>query len=188
MHLAKSSRRHGYILCEGYMDVISMHQYGFDNAIASLGTAFTVGQAMLLKRYTEQVYIAYDSDGAGVKAALRAIPILKEVGIKARIINMKPYKDPDEFMKNLGPEEFEQRIKVAQSSMMFEVSVLAGKYDFTDPENKTAFYHAMAKKLASIYEPLERRSYIQAVSKQYEIPEKELENLVNSYGQVVQRE
>ena len=72
--------------------------------------------------------------------------------------------------------------------MMFEVSVLAGKYDFTDPENKTAFYHAMAKKLASIYEPLERRSYIQAVSKQYEIPEKELENLVNSYGQVVQRE
>ena len=188
MYLAKSSRRQGYILCEGYMDVISMHQYGFDNAVASLGTAFTVGQAMLLKRYTEQVYLAYDSDGAGIKAALRAIPILKEVGIKARIINMRPYKDPDEFMKNLGPEEFEQRIKEAQSSMMFEITVLADKYDFTDPENKTAFYHAAAKKLASISEPLERRNYIQAVSKEYEIPEKELENLVNSYGQVVQRE
>ncbi|MBQ4522787.1 MAG: DNA primase [Lachnospiraceae bacterium] len=188
MYVAKSSRREGYILCEGYMDVISMHQYGFDNAVASLGTAFSVRQAMLLKRYTEQVYLAYDSDGAGVKAALRAIPILKEVGIKARIINMRPYKDPDEFMKNLGPEEFEQRIKKAESSMMFEVRVLAEKYDFTDPENKTAFYHAVAKKLATIPEPLERRSYIQAVSGQYELPEKDLENLVNSYGQVVQRE
>ncbi|MBQ3514913.1 MAG: DNA primase [Lachnospiraceae bacterium] len=188
MYLAKSSRRDGYILCEGYMDVISMHQYGFDNAVASLGTAFTVRQAMLLKRYTEQVYLAYDSDGAGVKAALRAIPILKEVGIKARIINMKPYKDPDEFMKNLGPEEFELRIKKAESSIMFEVRVLSEKYDFTDPENKTAFYHAVAKKLATIPEPLERRSYIQAVSNQYQLPEKELENLVNSYGQVVQRE
>lgn len=188
MYQAKSSRREGYILCEGYMDVISMHQYGFDNAVASLGTAFTVRQAMLLKRYTEQIYLAYDSDGAGVKAALRAIPILKEVGIKARIINMRPYKDPDEFMKNLGPEEFELRIKKAESSIMFEVRVLAEKYDFTDPENKTAFYHAVAKKLATISEPLERRSYIQAVSEQYELPERDLENLVNSYGQVVQRE
>lgn len=188
MYLAKNSRREGYILCEGYMDVISMHQYGFDNAVASLGTAFTLKQAMLLKRYTEQVYLAYDSDGAGVKAALRAIPILKEVGIKARIINMRPYKDPDEFIKNLGFEEFEQRIQKAESSTMFEVRVLSEKYDVKDPENKTAFHHEVAKKLAAIPEPLERRNYIQAVAGQYDIPEADLTNLVNSYGQVVQRE
>ena len=84
------------------MDVISMHQAGFDQAVASLGTAFTLGQASLLKRYTKEVLLSYDSDGAGVKAALRAIGILKEAGLTGKIISLEPYKDPDEFMKNLG--------------------------------------------------------------------------------------
>ena len=99
LNFARSTKKPQLLLCEGYMDVIALHQAGFDNAVASLGTALTSGHANLLKRYTKNVYLTYDSDGAGVKAALRAIPILKEVGITTKVINMKPYKDPDEFIK-----------------------------------------------------------------------------------------
>ena len=99
LNIARSTRKNQLLLCEGYMDVIALHQAGFDNAVASLGTALTSGHASLLKRYTNEVYLTYDSDGAGVKAALRAIPILKEVGITTKVINMRPYKDPDEFIK-----------------------------------------------------------------------------------------
>ena len=102
LNFARTSRKGNIILCEGYMDVISMHQAGFDQAVASLGTAFTLGQASLLKRYTKEVLLSYDSDGAGVKAALRAIGILKEAGLTGKIISLEPYKDPVEFMKNLG--------------------------------------------------------------------------------------
>ena len=104
LNFARQSKRPYMLLCEGYMDVIALHQAGFDNAVASLGTSFTSGHASLLKRYTKEVYLTFDSDGAGIKAALRAIPILKEVGLSAKVINMKPYKDPDEFIKALGAE------------------------------------------------------------------------------------
>ena len=90
LNIARSTRKNQLLLCEGYMDVIALHQAGFDNAVASLGTALTSGHANLLKRYTKEVYLTYDSDGAGVKAALRAIPILKEVGIVTKVINMRP--------------------------------------------------------------------------------------------------
>lgn len=97
LNLARSSRRKNLIICEGYMDVISMHQAGFNNAVASLGTALTSLQAGLMKRYTDEVLVIYDSDEAGVKAALRAIPMLKGVGLTTRVVNLRPYKDPDEF-------------------------------------------------------------------------------------------
>ena len=116
LNFARTSRAKYMLVCEGYVDVIAMHQAGFTNAVASLGTAFTSQHAMLLKRYTDQVILTYDSDGAGVKAALRAIPILKEVGMSIKVLNMKPYKDPDEFIKNLGKEEFQKRIDEAESS------------------------------------------------------------------------
>ncbi len=93
------------------MDVISLHQAGFTNAVASLGTALTAGHASLIKRYVQEVYLTYDSDDAGTRAALRAVPILREAGISAKVIRMDPYKDPDEFIKNLGAEEFEKRIQ-----------------------------------------------------------------------------
>ena len=102
LHLARTSRKPNIILCEGYMDVIAMHQAGFNQAVASLGTAFTQQQSTILKRYTDEVLLTYDSDEAGIKAALRAIPILKDAGIRAKVINMEPYKDPDEFIKALG--------------------------------------------------------------------------------------
>lgn len=181
-HLARRSRREGYILCEGYMDVISMHQAGFDNATASLGTAFTIQQAMLLKRYTDKVYLAYDSDGAGMNAALKAIPILREVGIAARVINMQPYKDPDEFIKNLGSEEFEKRIIQAESSMMFQVRAAAGKYNQQDPEGRTQFQQEVVKLIAVLKDPLERDNYIEAVANQYFIDRKKLTDAVNRYG------
>ena len=104
LNYARTSREKYMLVCEGYLDVISLHQAGFTNAVASLGTAFTSQHASVLKRYTDQVILTYDSDGAGVKAALRAIPILREAGISSKVLNMKPYKDPDEFIKNLGPD------------------------------------------------------------------------------------
>ena len=182
LNIARTSRKDYLLLCEGYMDVISLHQAGFDNAVASLGTALTSGHANLLKRYTKEVYLTYDSDGAGVKAALRAIPILKEVGITAKVINMRPYKDPDEFMKNLGPEEYQKRIEEAENSFLFQVRIAEGKYDMSDPEGKTSFYREVAGMLSNFQEELERNNYIQAVAEKYHIGFEELRRLVNQIG------
>lgn len=164
------------------MDVIAMHQAGFTNAVASLGTAFTPQHAVLLKRYTDQVVLTYDSDGAGVKAALRAIPILKEVGMSVKVLNMKPYKDPDEFMKNLGKDEFQKRIDEAIGSFMFEISVIRSQYNMQDPESKTAFYNAAARKLLEFPEKLERDNYTEAVAREYMIPVEDLKRLVANLG------
>jgi DNA primase len=179
LHLARTTRKNQILLCEGYMDVIALHQAGFDNAVASLGTALTSGHANLLKRYTKEVYLTYDSDGAGVKAALRAIPILKEVGIVTKVINMRPYKDPDEFIKALGADEYEKRIDTAENSFMFEVRILQGNYDMNDPESKTGFYREVATKLLGFSEELERNNYIEAVAEKYQIGYDNLRRLVN---------
>lgn len=180
LNIARSTRKDQLLLCEGYMDVIALHQAGFDNAVASLGTALTSGHANLLKRYTREVYLTYDSDGAGVKAALRAIPILKEVGIVTKIINMQPYKDPDEFIKNLGAEEYQKRIDNAENSFMFEIRIMQSKYDFNDPESKTAFFNEVAAKLLGFSEELERNNYIEAVAKKYNISFEDLRKMVNN--------
>lgn len=182
LNFARSSRKKEIILCEGYMDVISMHQAGFTNAVAALGTAFTSGHGTLLKRYTENVILSFDSDDAGQRAILRAIPILKEAGLTVRVLDLTPYKDPDEFIKGLGREALEERIKKAISSFMFQVKVAAGRHDQDDPEEKTKFQHEAAKLLATIEEPLERKNYIEAVSREYYIGSKDLEDLVNYYG------
>lgn len=182
LNYARTSRRGQILLCEGYMDVISLHQAGFTNAVASLGTALTGLQANLLKRYTQEVVITYDSDAAGVKAALRAIPILKAAGMSVKILHLKPYKDPDEFIKGLGKEAFEERIKQAQNSFFFELDVEEAEYDLEDPEQKTKYFNQVAKKLAGFEEELERSNYIEAVARQYAIRSEELKRLVNRYG------
>lgn len=182
LNFARQTKRAQLLLCEGYMDVIALHQAGFDNAVASLGTAFTSGHASLLKRYTKEVYLTFDSDGAGVKAALRAIPILKEVGLTAKVINMKPYKDPDEFIKALGAQEYQKRIDEAENSFMFEIRILEQNYDMKDPESKTAFYNETAKKLLGFTEELERNNYIEAVAGKYQIGYENLRSLVNTQG------
>ncbi len=179
LNFARSSRENYFLICEGYMDVIAMHQAGFTNAVASLGTAFTAQHASLIKRYVSQVILTYDSDDAGVKAALRAIPILKEVGISCRVLNMKPYKDPDEFIKNLGPDAFRERIREAQNSFLFEIEMLKRGYDMEDPEQKTNFYTEIAKKLLEFPDALERDNYIQAVSREQCINYQDLKQLVS---------
>ncbi len=182
LNYARTSRENYILACEGYMDVIAMHQAGFTNAVASLGTAFTSQHASLLKRYTDTVILTYDSDGAGVKAALRAIPILKEVGISTRVLNLKPYKDPDEFIKNLGPEAFKERISQAQNSFLFEIDVMKRDYDLNDPEQKTRFHNAAARKLLEFSEPMERDNYIRAVAQAQFLPYEDLKRLVNHLG------
>lgn len=180
LNIARTTRKNQLLLCEGYMDVIALHQAGFDNAVASLGTALTSGHANLLKRYTKEVYLTYDSDGAGVKAALRAIPILKEVGIVTKVINMRPYKDPDEFIKALGAEEYQKRIDEAENSFLFEIRIMQENYDMNDPESKTAFYNEIAQKLLGFSEELERNNYIEAVAEKYQIGFDNLRKLVNN--------
>lgn len=178
LNYARLSRNKQFLLCEGYMDVIALHQAGFNNACASLGTALTGLQANLIKRYANQVIITYDSDGAGVKAALRAIPILKGAGLSVKILNMKPYKDPDEFIKNLGKDEYQKRIDNADNSFYFEVGITEQKYDFSDPEQKTEFYNEMARKLLSFEDEIERGNYIEALAVRYNIRIDDLKKLV----------
>lgn len=182
LNFARVSRKSYYLLCEGYMDVISLHQAGFVNAVASLGTAFTEGHASLLKRYTKEVILTYDSDEAGVKAALRAIPVLKEAGISAKVLDMKPYKDPDEFIKALGAEEFEKRISQAQNSFLFEVEILEKDYNLRDPEGKTKFFQEVATRLLGFSEEIERDIYIQAIAEKYHTGYDNLRRLVNHTG------
>ena len=182
LNYARTSREKYILACEGYMDVIAMHQAGFTNAVASLGTAFTTQHAVLLKRYTDTVILTYDSDGAGVKAALRAIPILKEVGISTKVLNLKPYKDPDEFIKNLGADAFRERIANAQNSFLYEIDVMKREYDLEDPEQKTRFYNAVARKLLEFGEALERDNYTRAVAQAQFIPYEDLRRLVNRLG------
>lgn len=182
LNFAKTSRKSQLLICEGYMDVIALHQAGFTNAVAALGTAFTTFHANLLKRYTNEVLLTFDSDKAGTQAALRAIPILKDAGLSIKIIDMKPYKDPDEFIKALGAEEYQKRIDQAKNSFFFEIDVLQKEYDMSDPEKKTRFFHETAKKLLGFGDELERNFYIDAVAKAYQIDVEQLHKLVNKLG------
>ena len=182
LNFARTSRKGNVILCEGYMDVIAMHQAGFTQAVASLGTAFTSGQASLLRRYANEILLSYDSDGAGVNAALRAIGILKEAGMTGRVINLEPYKDPDEFIKALGGEEFQKRLDHAENSFFFELRQLQKNYDLSDPEQKTAFHREIARKLCTFSEEVERENYIEAVAQKYHISFENLRRLVGTYA------
>ena len=191
LNVARSSRKNNLIICEGYMDVISMHQAGFNQAVASLGTALTPGHARLMKRYTDNVLITYDSDEAGVKAALRAIPILKEAGLSTKVINMRPYKDPDEFIKALGTEAFQERIDKAENSFMYEIGIIEKNYNRSDPESETAFEREVANKLVQFSEKLERDNYMKAVCRQFMIPEDGMREMViriGSQGGIIPRQ
>ena len=179
LNRARTSRKPYFLVCEGYMDVISLHQAGFTNAVASLGTALTSGHASLIKRYVKEVYLTYDSDEAGTRAALRAVPIMKEAGIAAKVIRMEPYKDPDEFIKNLGAEEFEKRIENARNGFMFSLEILAQNYNMESPEEKTSFFQEAAKRLMEFEDELERNNYIEAVAKTYHVSVESLQKLVS---------
>ncbi|NSF74494.1 DNA primase [Blautia wexlerae] len=167
LNIARTTRKNYLILCEGYMDVISMHQAGFTNAVASLGTALTSGHASLLKRYTQEVLLLYDSDDAGVRAALRAIPILREAGITSRVVSLKPHKDPDEFIKALGGEEFEKRLERAMDSFMFRIHMAQKEFTMEEPQGQNRFFERCAQMLLELSDELERNLYIEAIVKDY---------------------
>ncbi len=181
LNLARRSRRNGFILCEGYMDVISMHQAGFDNAVASLGTAFTEEQANLLRRFTDIAYLAYDSDGAGTQATLKAIRILRDYGISQRVIDMKPYKDPDEFIKALGSDAFEERIKNSQPGRMFEIEVLTRDANMNDPDEKTKVMHSAGRIIAGIDDAAERINYIESICRKYNFDVQAMKTITSKY-------
>lgn len=178
LNYARTSKRGSLILCEGYMDVIALHQAGFDNAVAALGTAFNERHANVIKKYASKVYLSFDSDGAGQKAALRAIPVLKSVGIPTKIIKMSPYKDPDEFIKNLGDEEYQKRIDEAEDSFLFEIEVMRNDFDMRDPQSKSEFQKEVAKKLMDFPIELERENYLSSVAEKFFINSDQLRELV----------
>ena len=182
LNYARQGKRQSLIVCEGYMDVIAMHQAGFTNAVASLGTAFTEQQAGLMKRYAEEVLLTYDSDAAGRKAAMRAIPMLRSAGINGKVVHLEPYKDPDEFIKALGSEEFEKRLAEAQNSFFFEVEEIKHLYDMADPEQKTKYYHEIAQKLLVFTDKVQRDNYLEAVAAKYDIRKEDLRELVIRYS------
>lgn len=185
LNIAKKTKCGYFILCEGYMDVIAMHQAGFTQAVASLGTSFTDGQAAVLKRYVKQVLLSYDSDGAGVKAAMRNIGILHAAGLTGKVVNLEPYKDPDEFMKNLGPEEFQKRLDQAENSFFYQIRQIEKSYRMEDPASRSEFYHEIAKRLCGFADEIERDSYVKAMSQKYFIDEGMLRREVASYGRVL---
>lgn len=167
LNIARTTRKNYLILCEGYMDVIAMHQAGFTNAVASLGTALTSGHASLLKRYTQEVLLLYDSDEAGIRAALRGIPILREAGVNSRVVSLKPYKDPDEFIRNEGPEAFENRLNQAMDSFMFRIHTAESEFPMSEPQGQNRFFQQCAQMLLELGDELERNLYIEAIVKEY---------------------
>jgi DNA primase len=179
LNLARRSKEPYFLVCEGYMDVITLHQAGFSNAVAALGTALTSFHANLLKRYKTEAVLTFDSDEAGIQASLRAIPLLKEAGMTVKVLNMEPYKDPDDFIKALGTEEFKKRIEQARNSFFFEIEVMQREYDLNDPEQKTRFFQEIARKLTGFSDELERNIYIEAAAKTYNIGVDMLRKLVD---------
>ncbi len=182
LNFVRGKLNQGMIICEGYMDVIALHQAGFTNAVASLGTAFTSQQSSLLKRYTDMVYLCYDSDGAGVKAALRAIPMLKEAGITVKVIDMRPYKDPDEFIKGMSAQEFQKRIEQAKNSFFYEIDILRRDYDMDDPAEKTKFMNEAAAKCLAFENEIERNNYIEAFCREYSVRTEDFKQLVRHHA------
>ena len=178
LHLAKKAGKGRFILCEGYMDVIAMHQVGFTEAVASLGTALTPMQASVIKKYAGEVILSYDSDAAGRKACLKNIGILREVGLPSRVLHLEPYKDPDEFIKNLGAEEFEKRIRNAEVSFFYEVEAIAGNYDLSDPAGKAAYLQDIAVRLSAFRNSLERETYLAAICERFSISKEALAGTV----------
>lgn len=181
LNLAKRSRCGYFILCEGYMDVIAMHQAGFSQAVASLGTSFTEGQAQILKRYVPTVLLSYDSDGAGVKAAMRNIGILHSAGLTGKVVDLRPYKDPDEFMKGAGREEFQKRLDNAENSFLYQIRQVQTNYDLSDPAAQTRFYHEIARRLCEFDDEIERENYTKKMADLYFIPLETLRREVASY-------
>ena len=166
LNYARTAKEENILIVEGYMDVISLYQAGFKNVVASLGTAFNYQHAALLKRYTNEVVLVYDSDAAGIKAALRAMPILSSVGLKIRVLQIPGEKDPDDFIKEKGAEAFRDLIMKALSSVMFQVNLIKKKYDIEDVEQKIQFTMEVANILSKLNNSIEMEVYLTQIAEE----------------------
>ena len=169
LNLAKKSQKDRLILVEGYMDAISLHQRGIDNAVASLGTALTEEQARLLARYSNQVIISYDADGAGQTAILRAMELLSKIGVDARVLQMEGAKDPDEFVVKYGTGKFKLLVDNSISLVEFRIKMLKQKYNLSVAKDKVEFLKQITKILTNVNNNIEREIYIDKISEQYNI-------------------
>lgn len=171
LNLAKKSKCGYIILSEGNIDVASLHQAGFDSAVASLGTSLTPEQARLLSRYTDQVIIAYDNDGAGIKAAQRAIGILEKLDLKVKVLRLEGAKDPDEFIKRKGPEAFRKLLEGSENQIDYRLRQVTAKYDLSVDEQKVDFLKEATELVARLPGTVERQVYAMRVAAMAEVPE-----------------
>ncbi len=159
MNYAKKTKESFMILVEGNIDVVTLHQYGFDNAVASLGTSLTEEQVALLSRYTEEVVLTYDSDDAGQNAAKRAIPMLEKAGIKVKVLQMKDAKDPDEFLQKFGADKFRLLLEDSSNRVEYQINAIKKKYDLQQDDERVRFIQEAAELIATLSSPVQREVY-----------------------------
>ena len=171
LNYARNHAEKNLILCEGYMDVIALHAAGFENAVATLGTAITPDQARIMKRYTDKVIISYDGDEAGRKAADKAMRLLSDAGVDAKVLKMEGAKDPDEFIKRYGATHFEKLLTGSRSRFDYKIDGVKEKYDLTDVDQKIRAAEELCREIAGTYSKIEREIYIGKVARELEISE-----------------
>ncbi len=170
LNYAKNHCENTMILCEGYMDVISLHASSFENAVATLGTAITSEQARIFSRYTKKVVISYDSDQAGQRAATKAFNLLQEVGVDVKILKMEGAKDPDEFIKKFGSAKFNSIIEGSKTRFEFEMDKILAKYNINNVDEKIKASHELCRVIATFSSDIERELYCRKMSTVFEIP------------------
>lgn len=187
MNIAKNSKAGQFLLMEGYMDVISLHQNGFDNAVASLGTAFTPQQAEIIKRYADKAVLCYDSDEAGQKATHRAGEILREADIKTKVLKLNEGKDPDEYIKAKGAEMFQLLVDNAESFVEYKIHCIEKQYNLEDTVEKIEFIEQIAKIFANITNDVEREIYIKKIARETDVSPDSIEVRVRELSRKLQR-
>ncbi len=180
MNFAKSSKEPNLILCEGYMDAISIYQGGFDNAVASCGTSLTPEQARLISQYVSEVVVAYDSDAPGQEATRRAVRLFGEVGVRVRVLTVTGAKDPDEFLKKYGPERFRELLNGSAGSTEYAISRMQGRYDLLTEEGKVGFLREFCALMAQLPDPLETDIYITRIARETQVSREAVTERVRS--------
>ena len=180
MNIAKNTKAGQFLLMEGYMDVISLHQNGFDNAVASLGTAFTPQQAEILKKYADKAVLCYDSDEAGQKAADRAGEILRDAEIKGRVLTINEGKDPDDYINAKGADMFRMLVDNAESFIEYKIHKIEKQYNLDDAVEKIEFIEKVARIFANIKNDVEREVYIKKIARQTDISPESISVHVNN--------
>ena len=189
LNLAKKSKLGYLILVEGYMDAIALHQYGFDCAVASLGTALTEDGAALLSRYTDQVVLIYDGDTAGQNATKRAIPILEKAGLQVKVLQMRDAKDPDEFLKKFGADRFKLLLEESSNRVEYQLNAIFKKYDLRDDDQKVKYLQESAELISTLPSSVQREVYAGRVAEAAKISLEAMKLEVNrAYKRRIQRE